>query len=470
LGNTDGRGAAAAGGGASLTETLVGILRRPVSESDRERAALHVLDWVGCAAAGAATETGAVFGRAAAARPPGPAPTLYGVALQGTDAAFVEGALGTLLEMDDLHRAALLHPAPVVVPTALALGAEHDLGGRHVLDAVVRGYEAMIRLGRAVGPAHYRHFHNTSTCGPLGAAVAAGDLLGDDALLSAMGNAVSTAGGLWQTRLEPVMTKALHTARAAQAGAVAAELAGLGLTGPVRILDGALGFFAGLAPDGDPNRVVADPDAPWLITEVSFKPWPACRHTHPAIDAALALRGRIGTRAIRSVVVRTYADAIAFCDAPEPRTSGEARFSLQHATAVALCEGPPRLVHFEPSWLPGGAVAGLRARTTLVIDPRYGESYPARFGSGLTVELESGEQVEADMQDAWGDPENPLGPDAIRRKAEDLMSSAGWSADRIEASLRAIQDLLADGSPRDVRSASRTTRRAMVRSVGRPAP
>ena len=28
----------------------------------------------------------------------------------------------------------------------------------------------------------------------------------------------------------------------------------------------------------------------WRIEEVSFKPWAACRHAHPAIDCALELR------------------------------------------------------------------------------------------------------------------------------------------------------------------------------------
>ena len=41
-----------------LTEGLVGILNRPIGAADRERAALHVLDWIGCAVAGATTPPG----------------------------------------------------------------------------------------------------------------------------------------------------------------------------------------------------------------------------------------------------------------------------------------------------------------------------------------------------------------------------------------------------------------------------
>lgn len=34
------------------------------------------------------------------------------------------GAFGNVLEMDDLYRTALVHPAPVVVPAALAVAEE----------------------------------------------------------------------------------------------------------------------------------------------------------------------------------------------------------------------------------------------------------------------------------------------------------------------------------------------------------
>ncbi len=37
------------------SETLTRILARPVSGADRERAVLHLLDWMGCAAAGSLT-------------------------------------------------------------------------------------------------------------------------------------------------------------------------------------------------------------------------------------------------------------------------------------------------------------------------------------------------------------------------------------------------------------------------------
>ena len=155
----------------SLTRQLCRILDRDVRAADRRRAALHVLDWVGCAAIGAVTPAGRVFTEPSALFGDGPC---HGVGLGGgcapAQAAFVNGGLGNVLEMDDVHRTAILHPGPVVIPAVLAAAEAGGLTGAAFLDAVVRGYEAMIRVGRSVGPTHYNHWHNTGSCGPFGAA------------------------------------------------------------------------------------------------------------------------------------------------------------------------------------------------------------------------------------------------------------------------------------------------------------
>src|SRR5690606_19470468 len=229
-----------------------------------------------------------------------------------------DGAVGNILEMDDIHRAALVHPGPVVIPAALFMARQSRRSGRAFLEAVVRGYEAMIRLGEAVGPAHYRYWHPTATCGSVGAATAAFSLLqpSDDrmaaqlpgpaarlppdqtdarqlTLAHALGLALTRSAGLWQVRLENNMAKAWHNAHAAQTGVQAAMLACGGVTAPLHMLEGEKGFFAALCADARPAALLSGLDGPWKITETSFKPWPSCRHTHPAIDAALQLRNRI---------------------------------------------------------------------------------------------------------------------------------------------------------------------------------
>ena len=411
------------GAEATITERLAAIVARPVAAAERERAALHLLDWAGCVLGGLREETG----RAMAA--------LGGHPLAGAGRGEVglSGGFGSLIEMDDVHRAALLHPGPVVGAVVAALP------GGDGLAALVRGYEAMIRLGAAVGPGHYAFFHNTATCGGIGAAVAAASAmnLGPERTVWAMGHAMSLAGGLWQCRHEPVATKHLHVAEAARRGLAAARWAGAGLAGPRSILEGVQGFFAAVARDGDPAAVVEGPEAPWRIHEVSFKPWPACRHAHPAIDAALALRGRVQGEPM-AVTVETYGDAVKFCDRPAPVTAGEARFSLQHAVAVALSAGPPPPEAFEAGAL--GAQAALRGRVRVVRDAGFDAAYPAHFGARVTVETGAGRWSET-VADAWGDAENPMAAGDVVAKFRRLAAWGGVGealAGRLEAAVMAL--------------------------------
>lgn len=171
-------------------------------------------------------------------------------------------------------------------------------------------------------------------------------------LVWALGNAGSQSTGPWRCWHEDVMTKQLNTARAAEAGYVAASLASTGFTGPLFILEGRQGFFDAMCPDPVPECILANPDAPWMIWETSFKPWPACRHAHAAIDAALVLRKShdLLPPDIQTIRIRTYADASRFCDREVPTTTHEAKFSLQHSVGVTLLDGEPDLGHSGRSW------------------------------------------------------------------------------------------------------------------------
>ncbi|HEX8757332.1 MAG TPA: MmgE/PrpD family protein [Steroidobacteraceae bacterium] len=371
----------------SLTERLVAHLQRPVPEAVRQRARRHLLDWLGCVACARASElSGHLAGEATMSR-----------------AAW----LGNLMEMDDVHRTALLHPGPVVWPSVLV---HSGLSLDETLAAAVRGYEAMIAVGSMLDAHHYAHWHNTATAGVFGAAAAAASALGatPEQMVSALGLAGSVAGGLWQMRHEPVMAKAWHVAHAVSAGTAAANHACRGITGPRYVLEGPQGLLAATCREPRPLALGAD----WRMAEVSFKPWGACRHTHPAITAALELRARGALSG--EIIVRTYRDALVFCDRPEPRTSAEAKFSLQHAVAVVVARGEPRLEDFEPAAIE--ALQRWRQAVTVAEEPALTASYPAHFGARVSTAT-----AEALAADALGDPERPLSEAGVVAKARALM-------------------------------------------------
>jgi 2-methylcitrate dehydratase PrpD len=243
-------------------------------------------------------------------------------------------------------------------------------------------------------------------------------------------------------RHEPCETKSLHNALAAQSGVEAALLAAHGVRGPAHLLEGPHGLFAAMTDGADANNVMQLPLEGWLIHEVSFKPWPACRHAHPSIDAALAARASLEAAGrsvddIASVGVATYRSAIDFCDKPTPRTVLEAKFSLQHCAAVVLAHGRPSMAHFEDAAIGSPTLAAWRAKVRVIERPEMSQAFPQHYAAAVTLTLRDGTVFTHTQADAWGDPELPMSANDVIGKARELLAAAGLADEK------RIDDLLA---------------------------
>ncbi|MFT5930197.1 MAG: 2-methylcitrate dehydratase PrpD [Oceanospirillaceae bacterium] len=422
----------------TITEQLITLIRnKDVSEGDLQRAAFFTLDAIANTLAGRNSE-------------PGKKLLAWG-ASQGFDAgrqALVAGSLTHILETDDLHRASVTHPGCVVVPAVFALAARESSSGREILLAILQGFEAMCRIGRAVGPAHYRIWHNTATCGPFGSAMAAASLLklSDEQAMYALGNAGTQSSGFWEFLETGAMSKHLHAGRAAEAGIVSADLALLDFTGPPKVLEGDKGFFKATCSDAAPDLVTTDADSPWQLSDTSIKPWPCCRHTHPAIDAALELHGLLQGKEIETVHIDTYQAAMDVCDRPQPDSEYAAKFSLYHCVAAALDAGEVIFDSFSEA--SRNRLQPLRGRITTAVADEYESNYPIHWGSAVTVVTRCGEQFSTQRQAAKGDPESALSDDEMVSKAKMLLAHAGLSNDTAQQIIDAILGLpQADASP-----------------------
>jgi len=402
----------------TLTERLVPILVRPISDKDRKRAALLLLDWTGCAVAGSKESAGL---KVTAAFPDevGNCTRIGSSKASPLMAALHNGCLGNVLEMDDVDRQAVLHAAPTIIPAALVMAQQVGASAEDFLDAIVIGYEATIRIGRAVGPGHYAFWHNTATCGPFGAAATACHLLEGSDMVSALGLAGTQAAG---TRHEPdSMAKQLHAGHAAHAGVLAAILSKQSFQGPRSILEGEQGFFAAMCAGANPEDVLINPDGDWLLHETSLKPYPACRHAHPAIDAALMTK-----LTDEPIIIETYDDALKFCDRPNPEAGIQAKFSLQHAVAHTLLFGAPELDDF--SELALAKTKDLRDRITVSATDEFSKSYPEHYGAAVIID---GHRYVSG--NAYGDPEKPMSEEAVVNKAVTLMTYAGMDEKKAKA-------------------------------------
>jgi 2-methylcitrate dehydratase PrpD len=376
--------------GEPLLAQLARHLQRPVPEAVRTRARLHLLDWLACVAGALRSDIARVGQNAYAP----------GVGDKRT------ALLGNVLEMDDVHREARLHPGPVIWSSVI----ERPLTVPETLDCAVRGYEAMVIVGATFDDHHYAHYHPTTTAGYIGSVAAQAEVWQVEAeqLAHALSIAASVTGGLWQMRHSANDAKQLHVVFAGIVAEEACYLASRGATGPLSILEGPQGLYA--ATCREPKPMVLGPG--WRIEEVSFKPWAACRHAHPVIDCALELRS--AGKLAPPFHVETFADALTFCDKPHPATEVEAKFSLQHAVAAIADGRNATPTDFTLDAI--AALAPLRAQVSVAQDPAITARYPAHFGARLNG---------FELRDCRGDPERPVSEADIVAKMRMLADWGG---------------------------------------------
>ena len=424
----------------SLTSDLIELIRnKPIDDRDLSAAALSTLDALATAYAGSATPTGKKL--IAWAR---------GGELDNKNLTLLMAALTHITETDDLHRASITHPGCIVIPPALSLAEKTGAGADKILRAILHGFEAMCRIGAAVGPTHYKIWHNTATCGPFGSAMAAATLLDLDVeqTVDALGNAGTQSSGFWQFMETGAMSKHLHAGRAAESGLLAAELAAHGFTGSPRILEGRKGMFAAMCADPNPDAILADPDAPWQLHLTSTKPWPSCRHTHPIIDCALELHDKLNGAGIEKVEIETYQAALDICDRPQPENDYQAKFSLYHCAAIALHDGAVKLDSFTEQ--ARARTGDLRAVTKVQVADPFASRYPLSWGGGLRVTTRNGDTLAVDRKDCKGDPELALSDSEMRVKAASLMQYGGMSEAGSRSLCDEILSLPASNSPPDL--------------------
>jgi 2-methylcitrate dehydratase PrpD len=344
--------------------------------------------------------------------------------LSAGDAALLNGLLAHALQSDDGIRRAHGHPGTSVIPAALACSEIADASGSEFLTAVVAGYEVFARLGEAINPSHLsRGFHPSGTVGAVAAAAAAAKALDLDerATTDALGLAGSTAAGLMEYAPTGTMATYLVTGNAARVGVQSALLAGQGFTGPRSVVEGSKGMAAAMADEVDLEIATSGLTGSFRLRETYFKPYPACRHSHAAIDAALQLSAPTGLdpEAISDVEVRAYLLAVDECDHPDFDSLAGADTSFQYTVASALRFGDFKLGRRSMAAVRDPITRGLSAKVRVVHDPAFDARLPHERPARVTVTCHDGTRRSAEVALPRGEPETALSPDELQQKALD---------------------------------------------------
>ena len=337
-------------------------------------------------------------------------------------AALANGAMAHALDFEDAFDLSPGHPNASLVPALLALAqmraaAGDPVDGKRFLAALVAGCELSCRMGLALRQKMEQGgWYPPPILAGFGAAAGAAHLLRltprqiADAL-SLILCSVTMPGEIKYSQRTTI--RAIREAFPAQAAVQAALLAQAGVAGFEEPLEGRAGFYA-LYAGGQcaPEVLLAPLGGSFWIEQLTFKPWPSCRGTHPFIEMALALQAEHGFAAQDIAAIRAGIGPmqVMLAEPPErkaaPDLAIDAKFSVPFCTALALAKGGVGLDSFAPAMLADPAVRALAARVTCHV-PDGAESWRGDAGM-LQIELANGAVLSAQREAARGAPHNPL--------------------------------------------------------------
>ncbi|HKE39296.1 MAG TPA: MmgE/PrpD family protein [Casimicrobiaceae bacterium] len=414
-----------------------------------------VLDGVGLAFAGAASETGRIARRYLASLSLADAggSTVIGGArrLPARFAAFANGISIHADDYDDTQLAVakdrvyglLTHPTAPALPAVLALAERSGMSGRDMMTAYQVAVEVECKVAEAILPRHYQHgFHSTATCGAIGAAAGAARVLGLDRERTrrALSLAASQAGGLRENF--GTMTKPFHAGRAAESGVVAAELAALGFTASPIALEADRGFFRAAGGGYSAEMIDGKLGHPWTFASpgVSIKPHPSGSLTHPGMSVMLELihRHDLKPERVKRVAVGTNHNMPNALIHHRPRTELEAKFSMEFCMAILLLEGKAGLAEFTDEIVNRSDVQALLRRVDFGVHPEAEAAGFDKMTTIVEVELDDGAIFRASADFGKGSPANPMSDRELEQKFLECADWGGVDA----ASARRIADML----------------------------
>lgn len=363
-------------------------------------------------------------------------------------AALANGALAHQLDFGDTFDAGPAHPNAALVPALLALAdARPELTFGEFLVAMTAGSDLACRLSIAA-PRPYEEggWYPPPLVNLIATAAACARFIGldVDGIRHAMGLALLQ--GSFPSEIKYDATSPIRGVReglVARAAVEAALLADAGATAFAEPLEGRAGFFA-IYGGGAPRDALLDGlGETFLGDQVSFKPWPACRGTHPYIEAALILRDRVDPARIAGIEAET-GPIQEMLIRPQPAKAAptraiEAKFSIPYTVAAALIDGAVTLDSFTAARIADTPTRALAHKVFERRNPAWGRGEAA--SGSLTITLDDGTTQTHSVMQAAGHPDRPMDDESLIAKFADCAAHAATAMDAPTARKLAIRIL-----------------------------
>ncbi|WP_194778202.1 MmgE/PrpD family protein [Pararhodonellum marinum] len=366
----------------------------------------------------------------------------FGMNKSPDSAAFLNGFVSHVAELDDGINSGIVHPGTPVISSLLAIAKSRNISGEHVLKGIIAGYEATICLANSVQPFHKKKgYHATGTIGAVGAAVGLAVMTGSskEILKNSISASIISAGGSLKAIEDASQLKPYNVGNAARAGLTAFLIAEAGIEGPDNALGGSRGFFEMKAGSYDLEKLIPS-HGNYAIHDIYIKPYAACRYCHPAIEAAidLSIKQDLQNVEIQKVTVRTYDLAVHTHDHILVPNVSSAKMSIPYSVATSIYNKKAGINEFSEKFIHDEAIKVLTQKVIVIADPEYSQAFPEKSIAALEIELNSGKIYSNLVEFPKGEPENPLSDHELTQKFVDLSNFAGCQKDKIEKTIDAI--------------------------------
>ena len=449
---------------AAIASSAVRLQYEDLPPAVIDNAKRSILDTLGVcmAATSAAPEIAPVRSFTMAAATPAGIPALgFGWPLPTLEAVFWIGALSHALDYDDY--ADIVHPSAPVVSAILPLAQSlPPIDGRTAITAVAVGQDIIIRIALAIGRSVADYGWLPSLPGTIGAALASAKVLGlgEQETRNAIGLALHQTGATMQALTETGSAyRAVREGFNARAGALAAQLASLGMPGDDGSLEGRFGLFAQFFNnDYDRDFLLRGLGSDLLGPMITYKPWPSAGHTHLYVTALDELLTDPSVRPEDVTRIRVAGGSEILRQQCEPRdervaptSSIDAKVSIPFLLGKYLRRRTIKITDFLPDsdGLEDAEAIAYAEKVEWRIDPafrRQGEG----FGPGrVELELADGRTVATQVAHGLGHPDKPLSWDRVVAKfhecldvsAVDVSTAAADEVVAATAELESVPDI-----------------------------
>jgi 2-methylcitrate dehydratase PrpD len=346
--------------------------------------------------------------------------------VQLADAALYNAALIHGADYDDTHVAGVVHPSAPVVSLAVSLGELLHAPGKNVFEAIIAGWEIIVRLALAAnGGFHDVGYHGTGILAPFAAACVAAKLmkLPEEVLVNALGICGSQAAALQEFLHDGTWVKKFHPGWGAHSAVYALAVAKEGFTGPREVIEGGFGLWkTHIGRTEGLDKAFSNLETHFHTPEIAFKMYPVCHMTHSFIDCIVALRNKgLRSSEIESIECRIEPRCFhIICEPREakirPQTDYMMRFSLPYVAAVAAIHGKVSPWEIDMRYANDPEIQQLMDKVQCFSDES--KRNPGYFPGWVKVVTKNGQIYTEDRRQEPGSPENPIALKDVLNKFE----------------------------------------------------